>query len=288
MVVFGGTGFLGRRLIERLGAAGYAVRVAARRPERAAADGVEAVPADIRSHEAIARAVAGAWAVVNAVGLYRETARETFAAVHEEGAFALAAAAAAAGAERLVHISGLGVDPHSPSSYVRARAVGEARARAGFPGVTVLRPSAIFGPDGGLLVSLEGLTRVLPVFPLFGSGAVRLQPVHAGDVAEAVRRALDDRGSAGQTYELGGPEAPSYRALVALVLRAHGRRRPLLPVPLGLWRLLAHAMAPLPNPPVTVHQLALLAQDNVVAPDARTLADLGIEPTPMAACLPHG
>lgn len=291
VVVFGGTGYLGQVAVERLSGAGYAVRSVARRPPsgsgRPVAAAAESVSADISRHDEVVRAVEGAWAVVNAVGLYRESGRESFAAVHEAGAQGLAAAAAEAGAERVIQISGIGVDAGSPSPYVRSRALGETRARAGFPRVTILRPSALFGPSSGLLGSLEALTRALPVFPLFGRGAMRLQPVHVGDVAEATLRALEDPGSPGRIYELGGPDAPSYRELVELVLRCHGRRRPLLPVPLGVWRLLARLLAPLPNPPVTLDQLALLARDNVVTPGMPSLADLGVVPRPMAACLPR-
>ena len=293
VAVFGGSGFLGRVVVKRLSAAGYAVRLVARRPAAAlaslgaeAAGAVEAVVADIRDPQATAAAVRDVTGVVNAVGLYHESGDHSFAAVHEEGAFALAVAACQAGVGRLVHISGIGVDQRSPSSYVRARAVGEESARAGFPDLTILRPSALFGPDGGLLVSLDALTRALPVFPLFGAGAMRLQPVHVADVAEAVLQAFRRPETAGRTFELGGPESLTYREIVELVLRSRGRRRLLLPVPLGIWSLLARLMAPLPSPPVTVHQLALLANDNVVGSAALSLADLGLVPRPMSDCLP--
>ena len=284
VVVFGGTGFLGAAVATRVAEAGFRVGVAARRRPRAGAPvpaAAETVVADIRSPRQVAEAVEGAWAVVNAVSLYHERGSETFAAVHEEGAFRLASSAAAAGAARLIHISGLGVDPGSPSSYVRARAAGEERAAAGFPDVTVLRPSALFGPDTGLLVSLDRLTGALPVFPLFGQGRVRLQPVHVGDAADAVLRCLADGSTAGATFELGGPDRPTYRALVEMVLQARDRRRLLVPVPFSVWRLLAQALSPLPNPPVTVHQLALLAEDNVTAPGERGFSDLGIAPRPL-------
>lgn len=293
VAVFGGSGFLGRSLVRQLIPAGYDVRLVARHPERSAAvltalgPGLaEAVCADIRDPDAVARAVEQSFAVVNAVGLYRESGSETFAAIHEQGASNVAAAAAKAGVERLIQISGIGVDLHSSSSYVRSRAVGERRAREAFAAVTILRPSALFGPDAGLLASLDALTRALPVFPLFGPGTLRLQPVHVEDVAQAVVNALGDPASAGRVYELGGPEALSYRAIVELVLRAHNRRRLLLPVPFAVWHLLARLLTPFPNPPVTVHQLALLERDNLVAPAALSLSDLRITPTSMEDCLP--
>lgn len=289
IVVFGGTGFLGRVLVRALLEDGLRVRVVARRAGDAAAlfagpgrTQPELVAADIRDTAGIAEALTGADAAVNAVGLYHERAGETFAAVHEEGAAGLAGAAKEAGCGRLVLISGIGADPASPSSYVRSRARGERLVRAAFPEATILRPSALYGPEGGLLTSLAQLTALLPAFPLFGDGSRRLQPVHVADVVQAVQAVLADPECVGRCYELGGADAVSYRALVERVLAAQGRRRFLLPLPFAAWHFLAALAAPLPNPPVTRHQLALMARDNVVAPDALTLADLGIEPRSLA------
>ena len=183
-----------------------------------------------------------------------------------------------AGVERLIQISGLGADPASDSPYVRSRGIGDEFVREAFDGVTILRPSAIFGPGDALLNKLADVVRLSPAVPLFGDGRTRLQPVFVGDVAEACVRALADPSTAGCVYELGGPDVFEYRQLVQLVLDQMDRRRSVVPVPFGVWDLLAGAMAWHPNPPLTRDQVKLLRNDNVVAEGALTLEDLTIRP----------
>ena len=292
VTVFGGTGFLGRRIVERLAGDGVTVRVAARNPNRVsvieapAGATIERLQADLRDRESVAAAVAGARGVVNAVGLYVERAGETFDAVHVAGAGNVADEAAKAGVARLVHISGIGVDGASDSAYIRARANGEAAVREAFAEATILRPSVVFAPDDNFINLLLRLARVLPVLPLFGDGGAMLQPVFAGDVAEAAARALDDPAAAGKTYELGGPVPYSYRNLLHLVTTLGGHRRPLLPVPFPIWEIQARLAGILPNPPLTSDQVALMRHDNLASPDLPGLADLGITPTPLEAVLP--
>jgi NADH dehydrogenase len=234
----------------------------------------------------VAPALAGAGAVVNTVGHYLERGDASFEAIHGQGARHVAAAADAAGVARLVHISGIGADPASDSPYVRARAIGERLVRAAFPAATILRPSVMFGPDHDFLKRLAGLARVLPALPLFGAGAVRLQPAYVDDVAAAVVKALATPAAAGKLYELGGPRVYSYKALVQLVLEQTGRRRLLLPVPYVAWNALAALTAPLPRPPISRDQVKLMQKDNVVSPGALTFADLGITPTALEAVAP--
>jgi uncharacterized protein YbjT (DUF2867 family) len=292
VTVFGGSGFLGRRIALRLAAAGAEVRIAVRRPERAGSltrsrpGQITAVRADVWDEATVAPALAGAAAVVNTVGHYVERGAASFEAIHGQGARYVAAAANAAGIARLVHISGIGADPASDSPYVRARATGERLVREAFPAATIVRPSVMFGPDHDFLKRLAGLARVLPALPLFGAGDVRLQPVYVDDVAAAVVKALATPAAAGQLYELGGPRVYSYKELVQLVLEQTGRRRLLLPVPYFAWNALASLTAPLPSPPISRDQVKLMQKDNVVSPGARTFADLGITPTALEAVAP--
>jgi uncharacterized protein YbjT (DUF2867 family) len=292
VTVFGGSGFLGRRIVEHLAAAGAEVRVAVRHPERAAsltrsggAGQITAVHADVWDEATVAPALAGADAVVNTVGHYVERGDASFEAIHGQGARHVAQAAATGGVQRLVHISGIGTDPGSASPYVRARAFGERLVREAFPAATILRPSVMFGPND-FLDRLAGLARVMPALPLFGSGDVRLQPVYVNDVATAVVQALATPQAAGQLYELGGPRVYSYKALVQLVLDQSGRKRLLLPVPYVLWDALAALMAPLPRRPISRDQVKLMQEDNVVSQGALTFADLGITPTALEAIAP--
>jgi uncharacterized protein YbjT (DUF2867 family) len=293
VTVFGGSGFLGRAIVRRLAADGAEVRVAVRHPERASflddldpAGAITAVRADVWDAATVGPAVAGADAVVNTVGHYVERGRASFEAIHGEGAAHVARAAAAAGIGRLVHISGIGADENSESSYVRARAAGERLVREAFPQATILRPSVMFGPEDAFFNQLAGLARVMPILPLFGSGDVKLQPAYVGDVAEAVAKVLTIEAAKGETYELGGPRAYSYRALLRLLLEQLGRRRLLLPVPYRAWKLLAALMAPLPKRPISRDQVVLMKRDNVVGPNALSFADLGIAPRSVEEILP--
>lgn len=283
VTVFGGTGFLGRHVVRQLAAVGRPVRVAVRRPERAeplagAAAEIEPFYVDVRDEASVALAVAGSTGAVNAVGLYVEKGAETFLGVHVLGALNVARQTARAGVERLIHVSGIGSDPRSPSAYVRARAAGEQQVAQEFEAATIFRPSVLIAERGGLLATLDSMSRYLPVLPLFGRGATRLQPVHAGDVALAAERALGDPASRGETYELGGGSIHSYRDLLQLVLRHNGRSRLLLPVPFAVWEVLAWLMRPLPNPPVTSDMIALMRHDNVAGAHVLGFRELGIAP----------
>jgi len=304
VTLFGGSGFLGRRIAVRLVQGGYDVRIAVRDPERAAgllerggAMQVTCVRADLRDEATVAAALAGSASAVNAVGHYVKKGSATFEAIHGHGAAGVARQAQQAGVRRLVHVSGIGADPESASSYVRARAMGERLVAEAFPGATVLRPSVLFGPEDNFINMLARLARYAPALPLFGRGETRLQPVFVGDVAEACVRALTDAAAAGRIYELGGPDIYSYYALLRLILERTGRRRLLVPVPFALWEVLAALAAVLPNPPVTRDQIVLMRRDNVVGqgPGSQgsggqqtlTLQDLGITPAPLADVLPQ-
>jgi uncharacterized protein YbjT (DUF2867 family) len=294
VTVFGGSGFLGTEIVARLIAEGVPVRAATRHPDDAAfagrfgsAGNLQAVHADVRDETSVALAVEGSDAVVNAVGLYVESGAATFESVHELGAYNVAHQCAVLGVDRLVHVSGIGADLSSESSYVRARAKGELTVTDVFPRSTILRPSVIFGPDDNFLNALAAIARRTPVLPLFGRGGTRLQPVYVGDVAEAARKALRDADAPGQVYELGGPEILTYRALLERVLTRIDRRCLLVPVPFPVWDLLAVLGSGLARPPVTPAQVTLMKRDNVVGGTARTLEDLGVDATGLDAILPR-
>ena len=289
-VVFGGTGFLGRAIVQALTARGDAVRVAARRPDAPGMPpGVDPRRADIQDDAAVAAAVADAETVVNAVSLYVEGGGLDFDGIHVEGATRLARLAHSAGVKRFIHVSGIGVTEQSPSRYVQARARGEMGVTQAFPGATILRPSVLFGPDDSFLSTLDEMTR-LPIVPLFGRGETRLQPVHVEDVAAAVARAAQTADAAGRVFELGGNEILRYREIVQAVLSHRRRWRPLLPVPWTAWRGIANAGRILSNPPLTIDQVVLMQADSIVSAGMATFADLGIEARGLRAslsgCLP--
>jgi uncharacterized protein YbjT (DUF2867 family) len=291
--VFGGTGFLGRRLVRRLAAEGATLRIAVRSPDRARSvlraadlDRATVFRADVRDPASVAAAVAGVDAVVNAVSAYVEKPGVTFESVHEQGARTLAQEAAAAGVARLVLVSGIGADPGSRSPYIRARGRGELVVRQAFPSATIVRPSAMFGPGDALFGTLADIVRLLPVVPLIGGGRTRLQPVYVEDVAEAIARMLADRGTAGQTYELAGPGVYTLRELVSFALRLIDRRRLLVPVPFAVAEIQARLFELLPSPPLTTSQVDLLRVDNLASGALPGFSDLDIRPKPVEDIVP--
>ena len=291
VTVFGGSGFLGSEIVTQLATAGVSTKVAVRNPDlcpmpQSTAADIAAVYADVRDERTVAQALEGSDAAVNAVGLYVEHGPESFEHVHEQGAFNVARQCAETGVRRLVHVSGIGADLASPSAYVRARAKGELLVTETFPKATILRPSVIFGPHDKFLNTFAKIARSTPVLPLFGRGATRLQPVYVKDVAGAVLGALNANNAEGRTYELGGPRSYSYRELVKLVLEQANMRRLLLPVPFGVWDVLAAAASVLPRPPLTAAQVILMKQDNVVAEGTSSLETLNIVPTALEDVLP--
>lgn len=290
ITVFGGTGFLGHRICEKLLLQGITVRVASRHPENfvypiGATGRMVPVKTDIRDRKAVENAIDGASGVVNAVSLYVERGELTFDSIHVAAAGQVAEAAQRSGAERLIHLSGVGADAASSSPYVRSRAQGEERVRAAFENATVFRPCVMFGPGDALVSTLIQLADRLPVLPLFGDGHHKMQPVFVGDVAEAACTALSREEMPLHLYEFGGPDILTYRRLLETVLACTGKKRALLPVSEMIWEGLAGAGNLLPEPPLTEGQVALLKRDNVASADKPGLAALGVRPTRLEGVL---
>ena len=293
VVVFGGAGFLGRRLVSRLATQGMTVRVAVRHPDPARVelrsmgfDQVTVVPADVRDQASVAAAIAGANAVVNTVSAYVEKGGVTFEAVHVQGAKTVAREAVAADVARLLLVSGIGADADSGSYYIRARGRGELMVRQEFPGATIVRPGAMFGPGDALFSTLADLARLLPVLPLIGGGHTRLQPVFVEDVAEAVASILTDPRTVGRTYELAGPGVFTLRELVSMTLHLMRKRRLFMPLPFALAEVQARLFGLLPNPPLTTGQVDLLKWDNVTSGALPGLRELNIEPKTVEEVVP--
>jgi NADH dehydrogenase len=290
--VFGGSGFIGRYIVKRLAKKGFVVRVAVRDPEAAlflkpmgAVGQIVPLYSSLTHQPTVHRAIADADLVVNTVGILSERRRGDFQRIHADGAGMVARLASQAGVARLVHISAIGADAHAASRYAATKAAGETAVREAFPGVTILRPSLVFGPEDRLFNRFAAMARMLPFMPVI-CGDTRFQPVYVGDVADAVMAALGRADAAGATYELGGPRIWLFREILAYILRETGRRRPMIDVPLGLARLQAGIMELLPGKPMTRDQLLLLQQDNVVNPSMPGLKELDIVPTPVELVVP--
>ncbi|MEX2201691.1 MAG: complex I NDUFA9 subunit family protein [Dongiaceae bacterium] len=293
VTIFGGSGFVGRYVVQQLARRDWMIRVAARRPAQAQflkplghVGQITPIAANIRDDASVAAAVAGADAVVNLVGVLYSKGRQTFETVHVDGAKRIAAAAHTAGAGRFVQISALGADANSTSDYARSKAAGEAAVREAFPAATMVRPSIVFGPEDSFFNRFAGMARIAPALPLIGGGKTRFQPVYVGDVADAVAEILDRPETAGGIYELGGPEILDFRTLMERMLAEIGRERLLVPIPFWAASLKASFLGLLPVPPLTRDQVRLLRSDNIVSGSQPGFAALGLAPTAMAAILP--
>jgi NADH dehydrogenase len=304
ITIFGGSGFLGRHLVQALAKQQYRIRIAVRRPDLAgylqplgSVGQIHAVQANVRHRPSVAAAVRGSNVVINLVGILFESGRQRFDAVQSFGAEGIALAAAAHNA-RMIHVSAIGADENSSAAYARAKWRGEQLVLAAIPDAVIFRPSILFGPNDDFFNRFAGIAQLSPVLPLVGGGHTRFQPVFAGDVAEAIAKAVAGATKPGSIYELGGPEVFTFKELMEFVLATIERRRLLVPLPFGLAKLQAavfELVAKIPlrvlsKPLLTRDQVELLRYDNVVSDaarrDGRTLEGLGIAPRSVAAIVP--
>ncbi|TIU28863.1 MAG: complex I NDUFA9 subunit family protein, partial [Mesorhizobium sp.] len=264
VVVFGGSGFVGRHVVRALAKRGYRIRVACRRPDLAGhvqplgnVGQIQPVQANVRVRWSVDRAVQGADHVVNLVAILHETGRQKFGSVHDFGARAIAEAARAVGAG-LTHISALGADLNSASDYARTKALGEKAVFETIPDAVIFRPSINFGPEDSFFNRFAGMARLSPVLPLIGGGQTKFQPVYVGDVAEAIARSVDGKVKGGQIYELGGPQVLTFKECMEEMLAVIDRRRLLVPVPWWVANIQASILQLLPNPLLTKDQVLQL------------------------------
>jgi NADH dehydrogenase len=283
ITVFGGSGFLGRYVVQRLLARGARVRVAEREPRKAlflkplgGLGQTQFVAADVRDAASVTRAVQGSDAVINLAGSF-----DDMKAVQADGAGHVAAAAKAAGVRALVHVSAIGADPEGASAYARSKGAGEAAVRAAFPAAAILRPSILFGREDHFINRFAALMRLSPVVPVIAP-QTKLQPVYVGDVADAVVAALGEA-AAGRMFELGGPQVLTMAALQHWVAAATGRKRLFVELPDAVSGAIATAFGWAPGAPITKDQWLMLQRDNVVAEGAAGLGSFGIVPTSLDA-----
>ena len=298
VTVLGGSGFVGRAIVRALAHQGFLVKVAARRielaePAKTAGEvgQVMLMRANLRVPASIAKVVAGSDAVVNAAGVGWQRGRQRYQSVHVDGARTIADACRGFGIKRLVHISGIGADARSSKNgYVLSKVAAEDAIVAGFPDATIVRPSVVFGPGDVMFSRLARIACMAPFLPVVGDGSAKIQPVFVGDVAQAVATLLGKPETARSVFELGGPRVYTHREIAALVLREIDRKKPIVGLPASLMKVAGFfaqqaAIVGL-VPQLTVDQVDLMLQDNLVRPGANNLATLGIQPTAAEAILP--
>jgi uncharacterized protein YbjT (DUF2867 family) len=295
VTLIGGSGFIGRYAARALVEAGWRVRVACRRPNVAQDVKVAGPPgwvdlaqANVRNRDSLVRAMDGADAVVNLVGILFESGKQTFSSAQAEGARNVARVASEIGVKRLVQVSAIGADPEGKAAYARTKAAGEAAVREAFPDAVILRPSIVFGPEDQFFNRFAQMARYAPALPAIGGGKTRFQPVYAGDVADAIVCAVQNEDAGGKTYELGGPGIYTFNELYDFIFETIDRKKLKAPLPFflakpmgvvagAIWRLPFLPMQTLFGPPpITGGQVDMLRSDNVVDDGALTLADLGV------------
>ena len=298
IAVIGGSGFVGRATIELIAKHSARVIVLCRNAEKAkylkpmgVVGQITLVSGDACDDETLERVIAPADAVVNLVGILAETGGQKFTALQAELPGRIGAMAAKHDVESVVHVSAIGASATSPSIYSRTKAAGEAALLSAFPKAVILRPSIVFGAGDSFFNRFASMAMLAPALPLPGGGGMLMQPVYVGDVAGAIAAGLGltrtRKKMEGETFELAGPNIFSFRQLMELTLSHIKRRRLLMPVPLWAMRCGAVFAGLLPNPPLTVDQVRLLASDNVADPSRPGLSEIGITPTPVDTILPQ-
>ena len=300
VTIFGGSGFVGRYVAQRMAKQGWRVRVAVRRPNEAlfvrqygAVGQVEPVLCNIRDDASVIKVIIGANAVVNCVGILSEVGKNTFKDVQALGSERVAKISSENGVTNFVQISAIGSNEASLSNYARTKALGEASVLKYFPDATILRPSIIFGPEDQFFNRFAQMATLSPFLPLVGAHT-KFQPVYVGDVASAVEKALSDRSVSG-IYELGGPNIETFSELMKRMLGVIQRRRLMLKVPFFVAGIMGKSLDLLkaitfglfPNNILTQDQVKNLQRDNIVSTDAYDLSDLEILPTAMETVLPE-
>ena len=286
VTVVGGTGFIGRRLVERLVGRGALVRIVSRRAEHGGpAPQIERVAGSIEDPSTLERAVDGASAVINLVGTTAARSEQQFYSLHRDASGRLAAAARLAGVRRFVHVSAMGIGLDAPSMADRSKAAGENAVREAFPDANLVRPALVYGPGDHFFTRFAQLARSVPAIPLIGGGRTRFQPMHVDDVAEAMARVLEEPGTAGRAFELGGSEIFSFRELIERLCRALGRSPWLVSIPFPLAVAAAYSTQWLPHAPLTVDQVRLLKTDKVIRDPQSAPAALGVRPRTLESFL---
>ncbi len=294
VTILGGTGFIGRYVVRLLAAQGYTIRIISRKPDAAlhlktagSVGQIVLVGGNLAEPESLAGQLENSYAVINLVGILFEAGRQNFTHLHAQGAEKLAKMAKAGGVQRFVHMSALGIDKSAGASYARSKLLGEKAVLAAFPQAAILRPGVIFGPEDHFFNQFAAMASLSPVLPLIGGGRTRFQPIYVGDVAQAIQTCITAPETAGRTYELGGPHIYTLRELMEYTMKTIHRKRALVSIPFGIAALLASLCELMPRPPLTRDQVKLLRTDNIVTPNALTIAQLGIAPTALEVVVPE-
>ncbi len=293
VTIIGGTGFVGRYVVQTLARAGYRLRVVSRNPKRAEelktfcdVGQIALISGNLNDITTIKPALAGAYAVIDLVGVLYESGKQNFNALHANGAEKLAIAAREAGVSRFIFMSALGVDNERGAQYARSKILGERAVLASFPNATILRPSIIFGAEDNFFNQFAKMASIAPALPLLGGGKTLFQPVYAGDVALAVAAILAQPETMGKTYELAGNKTYSFKEILQYIMNEIGKQRCLINIPFPLAMVMGFFCEFLPKPPITRDQVKMLRYNNVLGASVETFKNLGIKPRSVEEIVP--
>jgi len=286
LTVFGGNGFIGREFLQKVTGSFEEVRVVSRSstPIAGLEGNIKYIDGDVTDVESVYDAVTGAGTVVNLVGILYETSTSSFFKVQYEGAKNVAYACRANGVANLVHMSALGSSDDSACKYQQSKGWGEGVVRECFPNATIIRPSIVFGKGDAFFNRFVNFP--LPFLPLVGGGYTKFQPVHVGDVAEALAKCATSDAGKSLTVDCCGPETKSFKQLMQQMQELTGSSKPLIPIPTMLAEIQGGLMQFMPEPMVTRDQVLALQYDNVATGKNSSLMDLGIEPASLGDVLP--
>lgn len=287
ILVVGGSGFVGRHVVNRLVSQAYRVLVPTRRRDRARhlflLPTVDVIECDVADPTVLARLALGTDAVINLTGILNETGKETFDRVHVELTREIVTACRGAGVRRLLHMSALHANPDGPSRYLRSKGDAEALVASSGLDWTIFQPSVVFGREDNFLNLFASLLRWMPVLAL-ASANTRFAPVYVGDVAQCFLQALHDDSTVNQRYQLCGPKVYTLRELVRYVAEVTGQHRPIFPLGRALGKMQAATLERLPG--------RLMSRDNLLSMQKDSVCDcpfpevFGITPTALEAIVP--
>lgn len=294
VTIFGGSGFIGRSVVQDLAKLGYTIKIASRTPqscyELRTAGVVGQIVPQLCSYtlDDINRLVEGSDYVINLVGILSQGGKNTFERIHKELPANIAKACVKAHVKKFVHISALGVDENR-AKYAKTKRAAEETVLDIFPKATILRPSVVFGPGDDFFNRFAKMAQISPSLPLIGGGKTKFQPVYVGDVATAITKAVTDttRQSEGHIYELAGPEVLTFKQCLERMFTYTHQKRGFIKLPFFIAKLMGVFASILPNAPLTRDQVVSLQYDNVLSGKYPTLENLGIVPTAIDAVLPR-
>ncbi|MBT3953377.1 MAG: complex I NDUFA9 subunit family protein [Rhodobacterales bacterium] len=298
VTIFGGSGFVGRYVAQRMAKEGWRVRVAVRRPNEALfvktygdVGQVEPILANIRDEKSTRAAIIGADAVVNCVGILNETSKQKFTDLQSKGASQIAKLATECGVKTFVHFSAIGADINSHSKYLKSKAEGEEMVKASFKNAVILRPSIVFGAEDQFFNRFATMAKLSPLIPLVG-GETKFQPVYVDDIAKAAVKGVLGEAKRG-IYELGGPQAASFKELIIMLMGIIRRKRAIVNIPFfaasiqgGIFDALQKfSLGLFTNTIITRDQVIALKKDNITSKNKMGFKNLGIVPTAMETIL---